>query len=91
MVIAAAFAVGLVHFFPLPIPEVVIAFAPGSVDAMMLLALALQLDPVYVGAHHVVRIVMVSLTMPMIARRVAHKPKEPTAIKPPRKPPTFQD
>jgi len=83
--IAALFAAGLVHFFPLPVPEVIIAFAPGSVDAMMLLALALHLDPVYVGAHHVTRIVMVSLTMPIIARRVAHKPAD--AIKPP----TFQD
>ena len=87
--IAAAFAVGLVHYFPLPTPEVIIAFAPGSVDAMMLLALALHLDPVYVGAHHVVRIVMVSLTMPMIARKVAHKP--PDESKAPKKPPTFQD
>jgi len=57
-----------------------IAFAPGSVDAMMLLSLALHLDPVYVGAHHVTRIILVSLTMPMIARRVAHKPAE--AVKP---------
>ena len=55
-------------------PEVMIAFAPGSVDAMMLLALALHLDPVYVGAHHVTRIILVSLTMPLVARRIAHKP-----------------
>ena len=56
---------------------------------MMLLALALHLDPVYVGAHHVTRIIMVSLTMPMIARRVAHKP--PDESKGPKEPPTFQD
>jgi membrane AbrB-like protein len=87
--IAAAFAVGLVRFFPLPIPEVLIAFAPGSVDAMMLLALALHLDPVYVGAHHVVRIVIVSLSMPLLARKVAHK--APDVTKAPKEPPTFQD
>jgi uncharacterized membrane protein AbrB (regulator of aidB expression) len=39
----------------------------------MLLALALHLDPVYVGAHHVLRIFMVSLMMPLVARRVAGK------------------
>jgi membrane AbrB-like protein len=88
--IAAAFAVGLMRFFPVPAAEAIIAFAPGSVDAMMLLALALHLDPVYVGAHHVTRIVLVSLTMPVIARRAARKPKPP-AEKPPREPPTFQD
>ena len=49
------------------------AFAPGSVDAMMLLALALHLDPVYVGAHHVTRIVLVSVAMSVIARRAAGK------------------
>ena len=35
---------------------------------MMLLALALNLDPVYVGAHHLTRILLVSVAMPLIAR-----------------------
>ena len=57
--------------------EVMIAFAPGSVDAMMLLALALalSLDPVYVGAHHLTRIFFVSLTMPLLARYSARAQK----------------
>ena len=59
--IAAIFAAGLVGILSLPIAEVMIAYAPGAVDAMMLLALALHLDPVYVGAHHLVRIFFVSL------------------------------
>jgi membrane AbrB-like protein len=87
--IAAIFAAILIHYLALPVPEVMIAYAPGSVDAMMLLALALHLDPVYVGAHHVMRIVLVSLSMPLVARKVAHKPK--AALKAPRTPPTFQD
>jgi hypothetical protein len=89
LVIAAIFAAGLINMLALPAGEVMIAYAPGSVDAMMLLALALHLDPVYVGAHHVTRIILVSLAMPVLARRMAHKPA--TAIKPPLKPPTFQD
>jgi hypothetical protein len=68
---------------------VVIAYAPGSVDAMMLLALALHLDPVYVGAHHVTRIIFVSLILPLIARRLARVPAAP--LKPPVTRPTFQD
>ncbi|HEX3710834.1 MAG TPA: AbrB family transcriptional regulator [Pseudolabrys sp.] len=87
--IAAIFAAGLIHLLSLPVSEVMIAFAPGSVDAMMLLALALHLDPVYVGAHHVMRIVLVSLVMPFIARRLAHKPLDES--KAPSEPPTFQD
>jgi uncharacterized protein len=71
--VAGAFAAGLVLLLKLPLAGVVIAFAPGSVDAMMLLALALHLDPVYVGAHHVVRIFFVALTMPALARREAER------------------
>ena len=85
--VAALFATLLLRFLPASIPEVTIAFAPGSVDAMMLLAL--HVDPVYVGAHHVMRIVFVSLLMPLVARRLAHAPAG--ALKPPRTPPTFQD
>lgn len=68
VVIAAIFAAGLISLSSLHIAEVMIAFAPGSVDAMMLLALALHLDPVYVGAHHLTRIFLVSFAMPLLAR-----------------------
>jgi len=102
--IAAAFAAVLISVLSLPAAEVMIAFAPGSVDAMMLLALALNLDPVYVGAHHLTRIFFVSLTMPLVARRTARSlkirseppkqlPKQPPKppLKPPLKRPPFQD
>jgi membrane AbrB-like protein len=69
--IAAIFAAGLIAALKLPVAEVAIAYAPGSVDAMMLLALALHMDPVYVGAHHLTRIFFVSLSMPLVARRKA--------------------
>jgi hypothetical protein len=90
--IAAAFAAVLISVLSLRAAEVMIAFAPGSVDAMMLLALALNLDPVYVGAHHLTRIFFVSLTMPLVARRTARSLKiqsEPPKQLPkqPRKPP----
>lgn len=75
--IAAAFAGCLLFFVKIPVAEVVIAYAPGSVDAMMLLALALHLDPVYVGAHHLVRIFFVSLSMPIVARRRARALAKP--------------
>jgi membrane AbrB-like protein len=87
--IAAAFAGLVMALLSLPLADVMIAFAPGSVDAMMLLALALHIDPVYVGAHHVARVVFVSLAMPFAARRIVHAPAG--ALEPPREPPTFQD
>ncbi len=90
--IAAIFAAGLISVLSLRAAEVMIAFAPGSVDAMMLLALALNLDPVYVGAHHLTRIFFVSLTMPLMARRRARALKMPVEpAKQTVKRPTFQD
>jgi len=92
VVIAALFAAGLISVLSLRAAEVMIAFAPGSVDAMMLLALALNLDPVYVGAHHLTRIFFVSLTMPIMARRNARALNiQPEPAKQPVKRPPFQD
>jgi uncharacterized protein len=90
--ISAVFAVVLISLLSLRVAEVMIAFAPGSVDAMMLLALALSLDLVYVGAHHLTRIFFVSLTMPLLARWNARSLKvEGEPAKPPLKRPPFQD
>lgn len=90
--VSALFAAVVIGALPLRAAEVMIAFAPGSVDAMMLLALALSLDPVYVGAHHLTRIFFVSLTMPLLARHSARTRKIPAdEIKRPVMPPPFQD
>ena len=55
MAVATIFILIVAHFFPFPIAKIVIAFSPGAQDTMMVLALALHLDPVYVGAHHLAR------------------------------------
>ncbi|MGI8524857.1 MAG: AbrB family transcriptional regulator [Pseudolabrys sp.] len=90
--IAGAFAGVLVMALSLRIADVMIAYAPGSVDAMMLLALALNTDPVYVGAHHLSRIFFVSLTMPLIAKhaaRLEHKVVDDSKLPPTT--PDFED
>jgi membrane AbrB-like protein len=90
--VSALFAAIVISVLSLRAAEVMIAFAPGSVDAMMLLALALGLDPVYVGAHHLTRIFFVSLTMPLLARHSGRAQKIPAdKVKRPVKPPPFQD
>jgi membrane AbrB-like protein len=89
VLVAGLFAVGVTMLLSLHGADVMIAFAPGSVDAMMLLALALHIDPVYVGAHHVARVIFVSLAIPFVARRIAHVP--PEVVKTPPERPTFQD
>jgi membrane AbrB-like protein len=90
--LAAVAAVGLVGVSSLRIADVMIAFAPGSVDAMMLLALALNIDPVYVGTHHLVRIVFISLAMPLVARYVVRRmPPTSDERRSALTPPPFQD
>lgn len=53
----------------LPLGMVLVAYAPGGLEAMVLLGLALGLDPLYVTAHHVGRFVMIAAALPVIARR----------------------
>ncbi len=46
--------------------DVVVAFAPGAMDAMLALALTLHIDPIFVGAHHLSRFVFVTSATPGI-------------------------
>jgi membrane AbrB-like protein len=46
--------------------DIIVAFAPGAMDAMLALALTLHIDPIFVGAHHLSRFVFVSIATPGI-------------------------
>jgi len=46
--------------------DVVVAYAPGAMDAMLALALTLHIDPIFVGAHHLSRFVFVTIATPGI-------------------------
>nr|WP_246700530.1 AbrB family transcriptional regulator [Variibacter gotjawalensis] len=56
----------------------VIAYAPGALDAMMILALALNLEPAFVGAHHLARFLLVLLSMPIIVKLMQRLRKSDT-------------
>src|SRR5499427_7449609 len=73
MAVATVFVVIVARLFSFPIANIVIAFAPGAQDTMMVLALALHLDPVYVGAHHLARFLVVTFAIAVAARRVSTK------------------
>ena len=74
--VASAFVLMLTVMLPLPIADVVVAFSPGAQDTMMVLALALHLDPVFVGALHLSRFVLVSLLVPILAQRIRRLPRD---------------
>jgi hypothetical protein len=48
------------------VSDVIVAFAPGAMDAMLALALTLHIDPIFVGAHHLSRFVFVTIATPGI-------------------------
>jgi membrane AbrB-like protein len=77
MAVASAFVLIVTTFLPFRVADVVIAFAPGAQDTMMVLALALRLDPVYVGAHHLARWLVVTFAVAIAARRLARRQLKP--------------
>ena len=46
--------------------DLIVAFAPGAMDAMLALALTLHIDPIFVGAHHLARFLFVTIATPGI-------------------------
>jgi membrane AbrB-like protein len=61
---------GLTHALTgLPLAQVWIAFAPGGVEAMAAIGLALGYDPAYVAIHHFARILALVIAVPIILSR----------------------
>jgi membrane AbrB-like protein len=68
LTIAAAFAVLASLLIVEPPGNIAVAYLPGAIDAMMALSLALDLDPIFVGAHHFARLLGLSLALPLAIR-----------------------
>jgi membrane AbrB-like protein len=64
--ISAVFVTIIALTTTVKLSDVVVAFAPGAMDAMLALALTLHIDPVFVGAHHLSRFIYVSIVTPGI-------------------------
>ncbi len=48
--------------------QTLLAFAPGALDALIILAYQMNVDPAYVAAHHVARFLAMVVIVPIIAR-----------------------
>jgi uncharacterized protein len=68
MGVAIVFAVLAIVLVDVALGEALVAFAPGGVEAMIILALVLGIDPLYVGVHHVVRFLGIGLALPFLFR-----------------------
>jgi len=88
--IASLFVLMLTALLAIPVADAVVAFSPGAQDTMMVLALALHLDPVFVGALHLSRFLLVSLLMPLLVHRVRPSPRT-RELPPSAQRPTIED
>lgn len=65
--VALGFAFAVSRLLSLRFGEVFLAYVPGGLEAMSILAFALHLDPAFVGAHHLARYIFVSFALPLAA------------------------
>jgi membrane AbrB-like protein len=65
--VGGLFAAGVAWSLNLRLADVVMAYAPGAIEAMTIIAFALHLDPVFVGVHHLARFTFMSLVLPAAA------------------------
>ena len=66
VIISAVFVAVIMLTTQVRLADIIVAFAPGAMDAMLALALTLHIDPIFVGAHHLSRFVFVSIATPGI-------------------------
>jgi len=66
ILISAIFVAIIVLTTHVRIADIIVAFAPGAMDAMLALALTLHIYPIFVVAHHLSRFVFVTITTPGI-------------------------
>ena len=66
--VAGCFALLVARLTGLPPAEVWVAFAPGGVEGMAAIGFALGFDPAYVALHHLARIGLLMLLLPLLTR-----------------------
>lgn len=72
--VALAWAAPLAWLVGMPVLQVWLGFAPGGVETTALLAMALGLDAAFVSAHHIMRVVILNLTVPLWIAPFLQKP-----------------
>ena len=68
-VLAIGFAVPVAMFLDMPLPHVLVAFAPGGLETMIVMGAVLGANPGFVAACHVGRLLVLSVLIPIMAAR----------------------
>lgn len=80
--LTAIFALVLRRAADTSIEAIILAYAPGGLAEMSLVALALSIDSAFVASHHVLRIVMIVIVAPTLFRRVLLRAPKPPPSRP---------
>ncbi|MGN7292235.1 AbrB family transcriptional regulator [Rhizobium sp. SAFR-030] len=67
--VSASMALLVSTALDVPLAAALIAFAPGGLETMAAMAVIMHADPAYVGTHHILRLVFLSVLMPLVLAR----------------------
>jgi uncharacterized protein len=67
--LSAGMALAVSQLLDVPLGAALIAFAPGGLETMAAMAVILHADPAYVGTHHILRLIFLSVLMPFLLSR----------------------
>lgn len=68
LALAAGFAAGFAHWLDVSFATAMIALVPGGLPEMSLVSIALGLDAAFVSTHHLFRVVLVLIALPVLVR-----------------------
>ena len=71
LALTVTFALVLEHLLDLPFPALFLAFAPGGLAEMTLISLAMGIDIAFVSTHHVVRLFLILVLVPIAYRLIS--------------------
>ncbi len=66
ILVTLVFATAASTWLGMPFGATLIAYAPGGLEAMIVLALGLGMDPLFVSAHHFSRYFLINLSLPFL-------------------------
>lgn len=73
MMLSSVIAILVSRLTGVPLNAVMIAFAPGGLETMAAMAVMMHADTAYVGSHHVLRLLFLSVLMPSVMGKDARK------------------
>lgn len=66
--LATALAAGFGTLAGFDFGQMVMAYAPGGLEAMVFMSMALGYDPAFVGSHHLIRMLFTAFALPVVVR-----------------------